>query len=222
MNILLTILNYLLQNFIAVISLVISTTVLYIEYVRSFRVVIYDGGRVQIAKNPFSEDLRQPAVFLDMIISNRGARAGVVEDIALILKKNSETEIFRSLLEVTDRTKSFQGELKPPQAETFIGFELRKGETKIKQILFVPHENSSDFSFQTGEFNVDLWATTSKTKKWAKYNSVGFTISSEDIRVLDDSTITPQPGGGYFVKWMTQDKPTERSEKRLNDLKTHL
>jgi len=215
-------LNYLIKNWIAILSLIISITVLYINYLQGFRLQIREVGRIQIAKNPFSEGLKQSCLFLDLIFSNRGAKTGVVEDVAISVNERGNPTILRSLFVVTDRTKHFQKELQPPQMESFTAFELGKQTSLAKEIMFVPFESELAFFFKAGTYDADVWAVSSKKGEWVKYASFVFTVKDEDIKALDTTTITPQSGGGYFIKWITQDKPLESSEERLKNLKLKI
>jgi len=210
------------KNWISILSLAVSVFVLYNNYLSKFRLEIRDAGRIQVSKNPFSEGLQQPCLIIDLIFTNQGVRKGIVEDIAISLTDKDKTSIFRSLLIVTDRSKNFQSELIPPKTESFTAFGLGKEESIVKQIMLVPTDSSQSSPFTISTYHADIWAFSSEYKDWVKYRSVTFNISEDDVKALNMSTVTPQPNGGYFVKWVTQDKPLQGSETRLIALKNKI
>ena len=148
--------EYLLKNWIAVAALAISGWLLYKDYIQPFQLNVRPAGRITISKNPYSEGLSQDSIQLDLIFTNQGARRGIVEDVALVVKSNGKHGIFRSLAEQTDRSLNLQKELVPPKLETFIGFQLAKAESTIHRIVFVPHSESAIVQLSVGTYEADL------------------------------------------------------------------
>jgi len=180
------------------------------------------AGRITLSKNPWSEGLRQECLHLDLIFTNQGAKRGVIEDVAVSIQGLGARAFFRSLAMVSDRTLKLQKELVPPTVETFISFELGQGESTVRRVLWVPHASSIDFSFQATTYTGTLWVCHSGSKKWMRSATFAFTVDREDLTELAKSTATPQPNGGYFVKWLTRDKVLNQTESKLNELQLKL
>ena len=210
--------EYLLKNWIAVAALAISAVLLYKDYIKPFSLDVRPAGRITISKNPFSEGLSQDSIQLDIIFTNQGARRGIVEDIALVVKAKDKLGVFRSLAEQTDRSLNLQKELVHPKLESFIGFQLAKSESLIHRIFFVPHSASAIVQLSIGTYDADVWVKSTESKKWIKKDFMNFTIDAEDIESLGKSKMTPQPEGGYFIKMITRDKVLSQGEERLKEL----
>lgn len=210
--------DYLIKNWIAVAALTISAVLLYKDYIKPFCLDVRPAGRITISKNLFSEDFSQDSIQLDLIFTNQGARKGIVEDIALVVKADDKLGLFRSLAEETDRSIHLQKELIAPKLESFIAFQLAKSESSIHRILFVPHSTSAINQLSIGTYGADVWVKSTESKKWIMKDFMEFTIDAEDIESIGKSKMIPQPQGGYFIKMITRDKVLKQGEERLKEL----
>ena len=213
---------YLLEHWIAVVALCISGFLLYQDHLKPFKLAVRGAGRITIARNPWSEGLRQSCIEIDLIFTNEGARRGVVEDVAVRLYDPHGGAFFRSYGVAIDRQLNLQRELVPPRLEMFIGFELSKGESMVRRILLVPHVNSIAFSFAPISYAAEIWVRSTEAPDWVRYDSFGFTVDQEDIDTLARSKVTPQPDGSVFVEWLTRDKVADQNDKRVAVLEERL
>lgn len=209
---------YFAKNWIAILALGISAWLFYKDYLQPFRLDVRSVGRITISKNPFSEELRQDSILLDLIFANQGAKRGVVEDVVLAINTDDWNGIYRSLAEQKDRSLNLQKDLVPPKLETFIGFELVKYDSMVRRILFVPYSEDGELKLSVGTYFADLWVRSSESTQWVKKNSIKFTIEPKDVETIKKSQINLQPEGGYFVKWFTVDKILDQSNKRIKEL----
>jgi hypothetical protein len=155
------VLQYALANWISIAALGVSSFLLYRDHLLPFRLELRSGGRITVAKNPFSEGLKQDCVFLDLIFTNLGARRGVMEDVAVLVGTQAEGILLRTHSVATDRTLQFLKELRPPQLEPFTAFELKNDESAARRILFVPLTGAESFVLKTGSYTAEVWARSS-------------------------------------------------------------
>ena len=214
-------LKYLANNWIAVLALVVALTTLYLTQLRSFSPDIRDSGRVVVTKNPY--DITKSAFMVDFIFSNRGARTGVIDDVALSVQSPSgRTSLFRSFSEITDRTLQYTKDLLPIKSEPFIAFTLKGSDSLVKRILFVPHDPETDPGLMVGEYKLKVYAVTSKDERWRDYDLLTVALDQTDLDVLNQITSTPQADGRSFINWKTRDKVTKKPESRLKLLEKEI
>lgn len=202
---------------IAILALCLSSWIFYKDYLKPFNLSARASGRVVIAKNPFSENLKQDCLLVSLIFSNSGARQGVVEDIAICIRYENKNIILGSLAVNKDRTLNLQKELPPPQMETFLSFNLKKYESDVKEIMFVPIETEESFSFKKCQYHADIWI--SSDNNWKKYESFEFSITNEDISALALTPVEFFDDGSYYIKWIYRDKALASQEKQILKLK---
>jgi len=213
--------KYLTTHWLALLALVVSITGVYFAYLRSFSPDIRDAGRVAVTKNPHA--ITQSAFILDLIFTNGGARTGTIDDVALSVQSPAgSTSLFRSFSEITDRTLQYTKDLSPIKSEPFIAFTLKGGESSVKSILFVPHDPQSDPGLSVGEYQLKVYAATSKNKSWRQYDVLTVAVDQADLDVLNQITATPQPDGRLFINWKARVKATKKPESRLKLLEKEI
>lgn len=210
--------DYLGDNWISIFALLISLVLLYRDYLQPFKLYVRGVGRVIISKNPWSEGLQQACIHLDLVFSNIGANRGVIEDVALELRSYKSHVILRSLATVSDRSMRLGKDLLPPELESFIGFELEKRESTMKQILFVPYTGFDTFNFKATTYGGVIWVKHSNHQKWVNVYNLEFSVDEDDLIELDKSTMTLQPDGRFYVNWITRNKVLKQTESLLQDL----
>jgi hypothetical protein len=201
---------------IAIIALILSGLIFFQDHLKPFNLSTRASGRAVIAKNPYTEDLKQDCLLVNMIFSNSGSRRGVIEDIALCLNYKNEKIILRSFAVKKDRTLNVTKGLPPPQLETFLSFNLGKGESNVKEIMFIPLEKESSFSFEDQLYNADIWVLSSKD--WEKHKPFSFLLTKEDIESISNPQFKKFEDGSRFIKWTNRDKPLASIEKQLSEL----
>ena len=214
--------TYILDNWMAIAALSISVILLYREHLKAFRLEVRTAGRVSISKNPFSGMLKEACLLLDLSFLNQGARRGVVEDVAVHVSRDKGLALFRSYAVVQNRTLNFTKEPPPPVLESFAGFELTRGESVVKRIMFLPYFGSEDFEFEQVSYTADVWVKSTDQSDWKRQESVRFTVDSGDMTTLAKMTPVPEEGGGYYLKWLTRDKVVDEAKEQLEVLKKKL
>ena len=202
---------------VAILAFVLSGWIFVQDYLKPFNLSVRASGRVVVARNPYSENLKQDCLLINLIFNNSGAVRGVVEDVAICIHYKNKNVILRSLAMQKDRTLNLQKELPPPQLETFLSFNLAKYESVVKGVLFVPLEKESSFSFEEQLYDADIWVLSGKN--WEKYETFGFLITSKDTESLASTQIQYVDEGGRFIKWIIVDKPLASREEQLSKLK---
>lgn len=206
---------------ISCISLVVSGLIFYFSHLKPFDLKILSSGRVGASKNP--KLIRQAALLLDLLFINGGARQGLVEDIAVVVRfPSGRPLLIRSLFEMIDRTTWLTEQPLQPKAETFISFALKGGEKLVKRILFVPFDVGEDRVFVVGDYWVEVYARTDRYPDWKLYRRFPFAINQDDVHQLGRITATPQPDGRLYVNWFTQDKPTVDMDNEVEALMRRL
>ncbi|MDO8541852.1 MAG: hypothetical protein Q7S40_15555 [Opitutaceae bacterium] len=219
MNIVHQVLDYLTKNWIAVISLGLSSFVFYHNYLRSYRLDVRTTGRATITKHPFSEGLREMAISMELMLLNRGIRPGVIENVALVVTNPDKRRFdFRAFAILTEQRLALGKELAPPAMEAFRAFSVRKEETLTREILFSPLPASAGFVFSPGRHVLDVWLLDSSGKKWRQAASTALEINAPDIQQVERCTSTPQPGGGAYVVWMLHNMTTSDFNSQLESL----
>ena len=121
------------------ISLLLSLFTLWITRYSKFNLEVASTSRVNLTKNPQSPDANQPAIILQLLLTNKGARLGYVNDIAISWKNTDSKNqpiVFRSLFEQVEDALNFTDQLPPPNLTAFSSFPIKAGETITKKIWF--------------------------------------------------------------------------------------
>ena len=206
-----------LSLIISFFALSLSVWLFVLNYWKPFNLSARASGRVVIAKNPYSKDLKQDCLLINLIFNNGGARRGVVEDVAICLHYKNGDVILRSLAIQKDRTLTMTKELLPPQLETFLSFNLEKYESSVKEVLFVPLKNEGSFSFEEQPYNADIWFLSGKN--WKKHEPFSFSITKEDIESIGSVQVKNLEDGRRFISWINRDMPLTSMENQLSKLK---
>lgn len=214
--------DYLLNNWISILALIISGWLLYHDYLMPFRPSIRAIGRVTISKNPLFGGLQQDCIHVDIVFSNQGAKRGAIEDVAIEINLGQNSSLFRSIAVMQNRNLPLGNELIPPTLESFVGFELGKSESVVKRILFVPHSGSASFSLKENNYRGTIWVRHSSARKWIKYTDFEFNVDKDDLSELSKSTMVLQPDGRYYISWITRDKVLSSTEDHLLELSKYL
>ncbi len=208
-------------------SFIISVYVLWITQLAKFRLDVASTARVELTSNPQSPGAKQAGIKMQLLFTNKGANLGYVHDVAITICKSSskskEIILLRSLFESLDETLNLTNQLPPPKLVAFSSFPVRPSETIIKNIVFVPVDPQIDFKFETGKYSLTPYTKGLKRKeKWRKWDTLEVDVTSEDISVLGQTLVTPQAGGGQFVKWLLHSKPTDYAENALKELLSQI
>jgi len=208
-------------------SFIISVYVLWTTQLAKFRLDVASTARVELTTNPQSLGAKQAGIKMQLLFTNKGANLGYVHDVAIAISKNGtkpkEIILLRSLFESLDETLNLTNQLPPPKLVAFSSFPVRPLETVIKNIVFVPNDSNIDFKFEMGTYTLTPYTKGLKSKeKWRKWDSLDVDINSEDIRMLGQTLVTPMVGGGQFVKWLLQSKPTNYAENALKELLSQI
>lgn len=213
---------YILDNWISFLALAVSVFLLWRDYVEPFNLSARPAGRITVAKNPFSQALREDCILVDLIFENGGARGGVVEDVALVARSPDGTGVFRSLAVQAERTLNLTRDLPPPFLETFVSFHLAKQESAVRRLLFVPRSGDGFVRFAPGQYTLEVWVRGSRIDGWEKMAQATFTYDADDAAALDRTSAAPDLKGGQFVEWLTRDKVLDESDQQLRALAEQL
>ncbi|MDQ3805050.1 MAG: hypothetical protein M3416_14630 [Acidobacteriota bacterium] len=189
-----------------------------------FDLNVVSTGRVVLTSNPLSPGARQPAISVQLLFTNNGAKQGYVNDVALVLRKlDSEIKpvLFRSLYEHIEDSLNFTNQLPPPKMIHFISFPVKPGETIAKKVVFVPFDFQTEVNYERAKYSVTPYVIESG-KKWKAWNAVDIDITQEDLQSLGQTVATPVEGGRQFVKWVHHSKPTTQQEASLSNLKSKI
>ena len=205
---------------ISIIAIIISAITYWNDTLKSFKLTVFDAGRVELTINPYKAPNREPALMVELIFFNEGARSGVVQDVALKVEfPNGEDILFRSMVIATDRTLQFGKELESPKLESFVGFTIPGQNSVFRKIMFVLDKPNNFKDFPLGRYNTEIFAISSSSQEWQSHGSFGFLIEESDLKQLAKNVFTLQPDGRYFLKWYTQSKATEERRKSLTALR---
>jgi hypothetical protein len=214
--------KYVLDNLIAIAALMISLFLLFVDHLKPFRLAVRPAGRITISRNPFSAQLAESCVLIDLMFTNQGARRGVVEDVALFVRGQERSALFRSHAFERRRALNLGRALVPPELETFLGFEVAKDETIVRRVFLVPSPKFAGFALQVGPYSADLWVLSSISPEWVQRESLNFTVDSDDIVTLANIKVTPEPDGAVFVEWLTRDKVLDQTADRVRRLEDRV
>jgi hypothetical protein len=215
-------LPYLIDNWISIAALAVSSFLLWRDYLMPFRLDVRSVGRISVAPNPFSSGLRQASVILDLLFANTGSRRGVVEDLAIQIRGPKGATLLRSQTVLLDRKLRMQKDEAGPTMEAFLAFDLTKGERLVKRILFVPVDGRAEFSFEPGPFRADVYARSSHVDAWRRYEALEFTVDAEDVKGLATSKASLNPDGTQLVSWTTRNKLLDASRRGIEQLQKQL
>lgn len=186
----LRLLAYLGEHWVAIAALAISAFLLYRDHLTPFKLEVRSAGRATVARNPFSEGLKQGCVLADLIFTNLGTKRGVVEDVALSVQSIAGLTLLRSHSIVLDRTINLAQGLPPPSLEPFTGFALSKEEAVVRRLLFLPTDQAAAFEISPGKYSAGIWTRSSPSPdSWSSHGAISFTVDG-------------WPGsGGYSIRW---------------------
>jgi hypothetical protein len=134
---------------ISIVSLLVSSTTLWLTKLSSVKLNFLHTGRVSITSNPIRAD-KQLALDLQLLFYNDGAQQGYVRDVALVFRKTelpSKQIILRSVYEIVDDSLNLGKELPPPKMMPFNSFPVKGGETIVKQFVFVPDDSETELKY---------------------------------------------------------------------------
>ncbi|MCH7500546.1 MAG: hypothetical protein IH886_11150 [Nitrospinae bacterium] len=181
------ILSYLLDHWIAVAALLLSSFLAYRDYFQPFRPQIRSGGRICLLRDPFRRDpgLHRYCVKLDLIFSNAGAKQGIFEDVAVKLSSTNGRVLLSS--QAVDTYRGLDLTKNPPSStwQTFVAFISRRHDDRPMQMVFMPHESSGEFRFVVGEYRATILARTSKSGSWEEFTSLSFSVIASDIEHIE-------------------------------------
>jgi hypothetical protein len=204
---------------VSILALGVSLATLYRTQFRRFRLEVRTTGRASISKNPFSINLAEGAVSVELILANLGMLSGVVENLGLVIvDPKGQRFKFRAHLIIKDRKLQLGKELAPPEWETFAAFRLGKEETVTRNVFFAPTPSAANFAFSEGVHRLEIWVWESRTKHWRQPVKLSVSIDSDALSVLASIVQTKQPDGRTFINWKTHDIPSVESEKRIEEL----
>lgn len=205
------------------IAISLSLVTYWNDTLKPFKLDLFDAGRVELTVNPYKAPNMEPAILVELIFINKGAKTGFVQDAALKLKfPNGEDYLFRSIVVSTDRTLQFGENLEPPKLESFVGFNIPGRNSVYKHIMFVPDKPIQTDLYPAGIYNVEIFAISGGKKDWKSFGSFSFSVDNNDLEILSKMAFTKEPDGRYFIKWYTQSKVTETRESSLESLKNLL
>lgn len=207
---------------ISIIALGLSAVTYYANSLKPFELTVRDTVRYQVTKNPMTEPL-EPALILDLIFFNAGAVHGVVEDVAVILNTPSgEKVLFRSFLEVTDRTLHDERNVEPLKTTPFASFGLNGRESALRSLFFTRKAPEAFTLFSTGKYTSTLYARPSSTGRWHEFKGPSFTLSANDVEFVNSIKSTTLPSGQRAVAWRSRGNPTEEANSQLKLLEDKL
>ena|SRR5258708_37572052 len=68
-------------------ALLISAYVLWISQLRKFTLDVVPTDRVELTSNSWSKEAEEPSVILQFLFTNKGAKLGYIQDVALVVQK---------------------------------------------------------------------------------------------------------------------------------------
>ena len=204
-------------------SLAIAVIALWKTSLKPFNLEVVPTGRVVLTTNPQSPGALQSAFLVGLVMTNKGAKLGYVDDVALAVQLDSASAsvLLRSLFEQFDDSLNLTQDLPPPKLRAFSSFPLKRGETVIKKILFAPVDPDLFGGFEEKTYSLIPY-TVSPGSTWREWGRIKVEVTAEDLRALSTTVATPVEGGGQFVKWIVHSKPTERINKELEALRARL
>lgn len=207
---------------ISILAFAVSAATYYSNYLRPISLKIRDTGRYQITKNPYTEPL-EPAVILDLLFINEGAVYGVVEDVAVILNTPSGGRVlFRSFLEVIDRTLHDERNIEPLKTAPFASFGLKGGESVLKSLFFIRKSPSDYMSFVAGRYCATIFARDASGKGWTEFKGPAFVVAADDAEFVNAVRSVVLPSGQRAVPWRARGNPTYDANELLGGLEKKL
>jgi hypothetical protein len=210
---------------ISVISLLLSLFTLWVTRYSKFKLEVVSTSRIELTKNPQSLGGKHPAIILQLLFTNKGARIGYVNDIAVSLEKVDSSDqpiVFRSLFEQIEDALNLTDQLPPPSLRAFSSFPIKANETIAKKIWFVPSEVDEEVTFEVANYIITPYTSDTTSKEWNGWKDISAEINKNDLQEINKTVVTPTPGGGQFVKLMIHSKPTQKAEKQLDSLAAKL
>jgi len=208
-----TVATYILSNWIAILALATSLLIAYKTHWKPFKLSVSDTGRIDLARHPYF--LNDSAFVLDIIFTNPGSRVGVGRDVALLITSPSgQSAIFRSFLEIKDRSMHWAQDLGTLQAEPFIAFNLKPGDTLVKRLMFTPF-SPEHHSLVEGIYSITILARSSASHSWQRSTSVDVKVDLDDLSELAKTNSVKEADGRLKINWLTRSKVTESYEGAL-------
>jgi hypothetical protein len=208
--------DWISKNGIALISMTLSIFIFIKVYVWPFTFRMASGGRIVLTKDHTSTGFKHIFVFMDLIFTNTSAKRGFIRDVGLVIHDNGKKVHMFAKYVNTERRINFDPSQNLLKVESFIGFELKKEDSVVKQIGFSQNHMFEPFSMVPGRYLAELFVHTSRRKKWKKVEKFEFDLVDEDVRELNTMSSTPKENGLQSINIVFRDKRTVGSIDLLN------
>ena len=215
------ILHFLENQWIAILALLVSIITLYLTHLKPFSPKIYSAGRYSISINP--QNSSQIAISPILVFANEGAKKGVIENLALIIKTpKDEKFLLMPHLILTDlKINTTREKSKSLEAEAFVKFSLGSEEVIVKQVMFIP-PSIERFILSPGKYLIDVFAKTSKDKRFEKYNALTIEIDVTDLQEIRKNVPKLKPGESVIVEAFFRNKITPELDQEYQSLLPYL
>ena len=84
-------------SILSISAFAVSLYALWKSYLKPFKLAVYDAGRVELGLLPNDNSSTVPALCVEFIFANHGARSGVIQDVALEVTFPSDDNKIRFL-----------------------------------------------------------------------------------------------------------------------------
>ena len=212
------------MSVIALIALLVSALALWKTHLAGFSLEVINTGRVNLAYIPLTLDKKYPALGLQLLFTNKGAKTGYVNDVAVSLQKEGQQQpiLFSSVYEKIGDMPN-PTELTPlPRLGPFTSFPIKAGDTVAKLIFFTAADPKS-LAFEKATYILTPRTTDTSTQtQWKDWKSVTVDVDETDLQVLNVTSFTPTADGRQAGTWAIRSKPTKQAENLLQALAKRL
>lgn len=211
---------------IALVALAVSAATLWWTHLAPAKVRTTVAGRVELTTDPLSTGAKTPSIIVTLLVYNSGAQPAVVHEATVAhrpLVGHGAMTLFRSRLQKLDVELTFAPKPGPPRLAPSISFVVPPKTQVVRSLLVVPIEEAKFNGFGVGPASLTLrLLVASDPEEWITAPEVVIDIDDADLAVLASIVSTPVAGGGTFVDWKTQSKPTRGIEAAVTELADEL
>ncbi|HNC85131.1 MAG TPA: hypothetical protein PK999_18920 [Nitrospira sp.] len=210
-----------LSLLVSAISLCVSLYTVWRTRLAPFKLTIKISGRVAFVGNINEE--ASPTLIVPLVFSNSGATPSFLEDLAIAFRPRTKgrDRLFRAMFEQANSPNYAAEKVNSPEWPAFHSFRMKGEEVQTRQVVFVEYRPDARARFQTGNFEIVVYARHSACNEAFVQACVApITIVAEDLAALYPTYNRSPSGHVPLLSKMTDDcsEAFTKLVERVSDL----
>ncbi len=210
---------------ISAISLILTSAGAWYTYFKPAKIIVSMPVRISVAGDPFDNSTGMYVITIDHVFQNTGAKAGIVEELALIMhnKVNDQKMGLRTFLELPTREVTF---LNDPNrlfsGATYKSHMVKPKENTAVSIVYRQIDLNRRITLLPGLYEFQIWFKEVGKKDFKKAGDVSIELTGHDVATINSITKTPQLDGRTLVNIKEQTLATKETDNLFNNFEAAI